>query len=347
MKPARVGIPLLLGVAAFAGCARPAGPVFPRVDPPIVFPPPPDVARIEYVGELRTDRDLKPAASGWKVLGEALTGPPPERAVSAPAGIFVTDAQRVYVTDPPQRCVHLFELESRIYRAWTTAGPQPLGIPADVAAHAGRVYVTDSARGVVDVFDESGGFLKTWSGLKLQRPVGIAIDAARGRFFVVDAAAHQCIVASVDGEEIGRFGSRGDAPGQFNFPTFVAFDPALGVLVTDSMNARVQRFDADGRFVDAFGRKGDGAGDLSLPKGVACDRGEHIYVADAHFENVQVFTPQGRLLFAFGREGQAPGQFWLPSKIVIDSRRRLWVADSYNRRVQVFQLRAVETEQAI
>ena len=75
-----------LGVAAFAGCARPAGPVFPRVDPPIVFPPPPDVARIEYVGELRTDRDLKPAASGWKVLGEALTGPPPERAVSAPAG---------------------------------------------------------------------------------------------------------------------------------------------------------------------------------------------------------------------------------------------------------------------
>jgi DNA-binding beta-propeller fold protein YncE len=321
-----------------AGCGRPAGPVFPPVDPPIVFPSPPEIARLRYVGQLQSEADLAPAVSGLQALKTAISGPETPRAVSAPAGLAVSPAERAYVADPPLRCVHLFDLNKRTYRALAQAGAEPFVTPADVALIDGRLYVSDAGRAVIDVFSETGEYQTTWRHLSLTRPVGLTAAPAVGRLYVIDAGRHECIGLSLDGRELVRFGGRGDEPGEFNYPMFAAFDERLGLVVADSLNFRIQRFDPDGGFIHAFGRKGDGAGDFALPKGVAVDTRGHLYVSDAHFENIQIFDADGRLLMTFGGEGQQPGQFWLPAKIVIDDRQRLWVADGYNRRVQVFEI---------
>ena len=322
-----------------SGCAaRPPGEIFPQIDPPVVFPPPPDTARIRYVGSLSTDRDLKPGVSGWQRFKRAVKGPTPARSISAPSGLAVSSAERLYVTDPPLRCLHVFDLAARRYRAIFDAGGIPLSVPADVAVAEGRVYLTDAGRAAIHVYTESGDFVTSWTGLNLTRPVGIAFDEETRRLYVVDAGKHQCVGYSLDGKERVRFGRRGTEPGALNFPTFVTCHPNLGIIVSDSLNFRVQRFDPDGRLTGGFGQKGDAAGDFALPKGVAVDAREYIYVADAHFENIQVFDPEGKLMMAFGGEGQAPGRFWLPAKIVIDAKQRLWIADTYNRRIQVFQL---------
>lgn len=324
--------------AALAGCARPAGTLFAPVFPPIVFPPPPDAGRIAYVGQLTTSADLKAAVSSWEAFTTALSGQKNERSISAPSGLAVTSSNKLALTDPPMRCLHIFDLEARSYRQVGSAGATPFAAPADVAAAEGKLFVSDAGRGSVSVFSESGDFQTTWSGIKFVRPVGMAYADDLHRIYVVDAGGHAVIGVSPDGAEQVRFGHRGSGEGELNFPTYVAYSPKLGVVVADSMNFRVQLFSPDGTYRGSFGKKGDGAGDFSLPKGVAVDPEQHIYVADANFENVQVFDPEGHLLFAFGSEGQKPGQFWLPAKIAIDARRRLWVADSYNRRVQMFRL---------
>lgn len=332
----------LVGSAASTstvGCARPAGPLFPSVQPPIVFPRAPDIARIQYLGTLRTGRDLHPGTSAWESFRTAITGRSAARGVSAPAGLAVSASDRLYVTDPPQRCLHIFDLASRKYRAVFNAGDTPFAAPADVAAdNNGRIYVTDAGRGTIDVFRETGEHLAAWSDLDLSRPVGIAYHAGARRLYVTDAAGHQCVAVDLEGREQLRFGGHGAAPGQFNRPTFLAVAPDGDLLIADSMNFRIQRFTSDGQHVGTFGQIGDAAGDLSLPKGIAVDDRGNVYVADAHFENVQVFDRAGRLLMAFGGEGREPGRFWLPSGLFIDSQRRLWVADSYNRRIQAFTL---------
>src|SRR5688572_19607435 len=61
---------LLLGT----GCAKPAGVIFPPVDPPLAWPEAPDEARIRYVGQLATSADLKPGQSGVQGFGRALFG---------------------------------------------------------------------------------------------------------------------------------------------------------------------------------------------------------------------------------------------------------------------------------
>ena len=144
------------------------------------------------------------------------------------------------------------------------------------------------------------------------------------------------VIVGFNGEYLGAFGARGDGPGQFNFPTNIARGADGRLYVTDTMNFRVQVFDADGGFLSAFGKLGDGAGDFDKPKGVAVDSAGHVYVVEGLNDVVQIFDESGRLLLAFGGSGSGDGQFWLPSGIAIVN-DLVYVADSANRRVQMFE----------
>jgi sugar lactone lactonase YvrE len=150
-------------------------------------------------------------------------------------------------------------------------------------------------------------------------------------------------VLSYDGQMLNRIGSRGTGLGQFNYPTNLALDSTGRLFVSDSLNFRVQVFDADLRPVRTIGKKGDLPGYFAQPKGIALDTENHLYVLDAQFENVQLFNPMGQILMDFGEEGHGPGQFWLPPSIFINQTpstanpaNRIYIADSYNRRIQVF-----------
>jgi DNA-binding beta-propeller fold protein YncE len=144
------------------------------------------------------------------------------------------------------------------------------------------------------------------------------------------------VMLGFDGTMRESFGSRGTEPGQFNFPTNIARAADGRLFVTDSMNFRVQIFDADGQYVRAFGRVGDGWGDFNKPKGVAVDSNGHIYVVEGLNDVVQIFDDTGHLLLVFGGSGTGSGQLWLPSGIAIVN-DVVYVADAANRRVQMFE----------
>ena len=109
------------------------------------------------------------------------------------------------------------------------------------------------------------------------------------------------------------------------------------ILVTDSLNFRVQIFSSAGKYLDEFGEAGQMPGFFSRPKGIANDSDGNIYVVDALFDNIQIFSDQGTLLMDYGGPGQYFGKFWLPSGIAIDNTDKIYVADTYNKRIQIFQ----------
>jgi DNA-binding beta-propeller fold protein YncE len=327
---------LLVAGAVVGGCARPMGILFEPVDPPRVWPPPPDTSRIELVGAISESTDLKAAQSAKEAFLAVLRGPRPPIRFVGPHGVAVEAERLVAVADAAGAAVHIVDLVDRTHVIVSGFGDERFGTPLGVTWAGDTLYVSDARRGELIELSAKGEFRRRLGTDVLQRPVGVAYVAPRDQLYVVDGNAHCLVVLDRDGRLVRRIGGPGVAPGLFNYPTHVCC-AGERLLVADSGNFRVQLLDLEGNCDRTIGQKGDGAGDFALPKGVAFDSDGHVYVVDAHFENVQIFDTQGRLLMAFGEEGRDMGRFWLPAGVAIDGDDRIWVADAGNRRLQVFR----------
>lgn len=303
-----------------------------------VWPSPPQTPRIKYRGSISRPSDIGMKKSWLKKTMDALFGKEEAREMLLrPYGIFAGN-ERIYVTDPGIRLLHVFDRKEKKYFTITRAGKEDLLSPIGVAADKnGEIYISDSLLKRVLLFDREGKYLRDIGSTDLfMRPAGIAIDEER--LYVVDTHGHKIFVFSKkDGSFLFSFGKNGSGRGDFNYPTNIFIDKDGLLYITDSMNFSVQMFEKDGRFVSAFGRYGDGSGDFSKPKGIAVDSDGNIYVADALFDTVQIFHKDGRLLLSFGSTGRGSGQMILPAGLFIDEKDIIYVADSYNNRVQIFQ----------
>jgi DNA-binding beta-propeller fold protein YncE len=323
------------------GCAKPAGPVFPPLANPPVWPGGSEKPRVKYVGQLVTSADLKPAVGFGEGISNAIFGKKAIFSMLSPYAVCTDGADRLFVADSNAQLVHVFNLKTRKYERWTPDNPEkrfamPVGLAWDPQGQGGRLFVSDSVAAKVYIFDSAGKQVGTTADGVFQRPAGLAYDPRTQRLYVADTAAHHVVILSPAGVPLVVLGSRGTRPGYFNFPTNVALDSQGRLYVSDSLNFRVQQYSPDYRMVRVIGKKGDMPGYFGQPKGVAVDSQDHLYVVDANFEAVQVFDSDGRLLMDFGSEGHKQGEFWLPAGVYIDRSNRIWIADTYNRRVQVF-----------
>jgi len=323
---------------ALPGCGpRPAVPWAPAKEA-AAWPEPPDPPRVQYLGAMSAGQALRFATSTGARWLDFLVGSPRFR-LGAPHGIAV-DATMLAIADSGNGAVHVIEKQKRSYRVIAAAGDTALECPIGLAAGGrGDLFVADAALARVFRLGLRGELLEEIQE-KFVRPTGVVHDAARGRLHIVDSGAHA--VLTFEPREarwalVRRLGARGEGPGTFNFPTHAAVDAQGRLYVADSLNHRIQRFDADGKLLGAFGQAGDGTGDFAKAKGVAVDSDGHLYVADSLYDVVQIFDRDGRFLLSFGGSGQEGGSLWLPTGIFIDAEDRIYVADSGNARIQVYQ----------
>jgi DNA-binding beta-propeller fold protein YncE len=175
-------------------------------------------------------------------------------------------------------------------------------------------------------------------------PVGLALDTTNRFLYVVDTQQDQVIVYDADTLKLlRRIGTGGKnhfltTPGDFGAPQGVALDNDGNVYVTDTLNNRVEIFDADGNFISEFGKHGDGPGYLARPKGIAIDGDGHIWVADEVEDRLQVFNREGQLLTYIGQgHGNLPGQFKALVGVAIDKQNRVFTTEQYPGRLQMFR----------
>lgn len=342
----RAGPVCVLLALFIAGCAGPT-PVMRYEhadDARYRWPSAPDVARYTLVGQLTGEANFPaPEAQtfGRRVLGwlAGLSGTRKEPVVmQRPQSGFVDAEGRIYVTDVSRAAVMVFDQPAGRLLVWRAAGQMAhFDTPVGIAPGAdGEILVADAELKIVVRLSHDGEPLGGIGRGVLTRPVGVARDAARGRIFVADSQAHDVKIFSDAGELLGRIGSHGEGAGQFNGPTYLTYaDDRL--IVTDTLNSRVQVFDADGVFVREFGRRGLFVGDLPRPKGVAVDTRGNVYVVESYYDHLLVFSDKGELLLPIGGSGSGIGEFYLPAGVWTDQRDRVYVADTFNGRVMIFQ----------
>ena len=125
----------------------------------------------------------------------------------------------------------------------------------------GCVFVVDkTAR--IQRFSADGAFECLWRmpEFKNGKPTGLYVDQ-ENRVWVPDTHYARVICFDRDGGELFRFGSAGEGPGEFVFPTAVLVDPDGFIYVGEyGGNDRISKFDSDRKYLFSFADRSLGEG---------------------------------------------------------------------------------------
>jgi DNA-binding beta-propeller fold protein YncE len=350
--PARAGAAAVVLAVLVSACAAPGPRIlhFGMQDAPegrrLMWPAAPEVPRFMYAGQLLGEANFKapPAAEdgiggAMRRLAAFIVGEQAPTVLQRPQSGTVDATGRILVTDASRQAVFVFDPVAGELLVWDKAdGLANFIAPIGIASAAdGQILVADAQLGIVARLDARGNPGRAIGRGVLKRPTGLAYDPARKRIFVADTYMHDVKVFDDDGQLLKVIGHQGEAPGEFNFPTFLAF-ARDELYVADTMNSRIQVF-ADGgdRWRSSFGARGLFVGNLVRPKGVAVDSDGNIYVVESYYDHLLVFNRDGEFLMAIGGLGQETGKFYLPAGAWVDSHNRVFVGDMFNGRVVVFQ----------
>lgn len=305
----------------------------------MIWPPPPEKARIKLLKVIQGPRDVVTAPSGTvNRMFEFIVGAREDYLdFYTPQCIAADGNGLLFIADPSVGLIHAYNLARKEVNYIFQAGEKKLIRPVGVALDGkGHLYVTDSLLGSVFKLRLDGSLVAELDGRgKLKAPAGIALTS-KGEKVVADLQANKVFIFGADDTLLRELPGTDLAEG-LRMPIYVAVDAADTIYVTDTMNFTVRVFDSAGKYVSSIGRIGDSPGSFARPKGVAVDSDRNIYVMDSILSNFQIFNQQGQLLLYVGQEGALPGEMMLPSGIFIDQNDRIYVSDTFNHRIQIYQ----------
>jgi DNA-binding beta-propeller fold protein YncE len=282
----------------------------------VVFPPPPDEARIQYLTSFGSESDL----GGQSKFNQFIMGEQKIlRPITKPYGVTMRGG-KIYVCDTQAANVCIVDVNKRTLRPFKPIGQAALKMPINVAADDdGTFYVTDSGRKQVLIYNKEGELLEALGKKGEMEPCGIAL--AGDRLYVSDLANH-CVRVYEKATRKLLFSAprdRADAKAIPFGPTNIAIDQKGQIYVSDSRGFAVKIYDAEGNFVRSVGDLGVTPGQFTLNKGIGVDREGRFYVVDAAAPVVQLFDDQGRLLMWFGEpKSSGPAGLYLPAGLTVD-----------------------------
>ncbi len=283
----------------------------------IIFPPPPDTARIQYLTKFSNSLDVTGGKSSFMeyVAGEEDKGNP----IIKPYGIKIHKG-KIYICDTILGGLEIIDLNEHTFEYFQPKGfgtiKKPINVDVD---DKGNIYVADAERREVVVFDKDLNYINSFGNAGELKPTDVFFHD--NKIFVANILNHRIEV--YDTTNFNHLYNLPDTnytyedPGYLNSPTniFVTNDM---LYVSDFGAFKIKKFTLNGEFVDTVGTYGKGLGQFVRPKGIAVDREDRLYVVDAGFENVQIFDKKGNLLMFFGGTYKGPGGMWLPAKVIID-----------------------------
>jgi DNA-binding beta-propeller fold protein YncE len=162
---------------------------------------------------------------------------------------------------------------------------------------SGNIYAVDQGNDVVDEFDQTGTFVRQFTGAgtpsgSFGSIAGVGVDDATGNVYIVDSADNAVDEFSSTGTFVGQLTGAGTPAGSFNTPQGVAVDASGDVYVTDGGNHVIDKFGPDVILPDVTTGQATNIGPSSAtlngtvnPDGIQLTDCRFDYVDDAHYNS--------------------------------------------------------------
>ena len=196
------------------------------------------------------------------------------------------------------------------------------------------MYIVDRMARIQHL-DKNGKCIKSWRmpSYAQGKPVGLSVGKDKN-LYVPDTHYARIIVFSPDGKIIREWGSFGTGPGQFTYPTDIAFDDQDHIYVSEyGDHDRIQVFDGNGKFLYQFGKFGQGNGEFSRPQSMLIEK-DIMYITDACNHRICVFKTDGTWIRNICQLGSGPGDLRFPYGLDQDAFGNLVVCEFGNNRIQ-------------
>jgi DNA-binding beta-propeller fold protein YncE len=265
--------------------------------------------------------------------------------------------ERIFVSDSGTGLITAIGSDNRVvFRVGGSGANQwdferLLGFAVD---DAGYIYAADAYRGEIVVFSPRGVFQRV---IKLEEKVrdyfgeelfkkypwfrfGI-VDVeilSDGSLVVVDNPNGWFYILNTEDRLIRVVGEKGFAESNMHNPTFAVVNQDGTVIVSDTLNSRLQVYRLNGSHVGSFGGRGLGIGQFLRPKGVALGSYGEIYVADSQQNVIQVFDSDREFLSLLGDDRGLPIDLGSPNGLVFVEPDLLMVVERLSSRVKVLRL---------
>lgn len=254
--------------------------------------------------------------------------------IRTPVRIAIDQPGNIFVADPRGGGVLKYDHTGAFIKRFQLKGVRGIAVMpgGDIVVSRGNLVV---------VLDSESGMEKFKLGQgtgQFKLATGIAVDDT-GRIFIADSIDNcvqvfsptgvpVALPAAAAGKPSNSFGTFGSQSGQFSLPTGISFEKiSRQLVITDSLNGRLQFFTPSGIFRKTIGSKGVGPLSFSSPQSVAFEYTKdaspslfRMYVVDAFQSEVQVIDPSGvgSYLSTIGGYGVDPGRLVVPSDVLFD-----------------------------
>lgn len=281
----------------------------------VIFPPPPDTARIQFLTKISNSQDIvKPRSK----FAEFILGKNQVIEILKPYGICVKFG-KIYITDTGIAGLTVINLEKRDYSQFIPRGRGQLRTPVNCFVDdRDYLYVADSKRNQVVVFNKERNYINAIGDTGTFKPTDVFVyddkvfvtNIKNNKIFVYNNDSINTFLYSFPESEVGNE--------DFLYSPANIYVRNNKVYVSDIGGFNVKVYTIDGKYLQTIGTYGRYTGQFTRNKGVAVDEDENVYVVDASFDNVQIFNKEAQLLMFFGGVYAGPGYMWLPAKVTID-----------------------------
>ncbi len=281
----------------------------------IIYPPPPDTARVQYLTSISSSADIEGKQSKFSkfVLGEQTP-----LTISKPYGIEIRFG-KIYLCDAGARLIVIIDLEQQKFLYFIPEGKGQLKKPINCYVdEKGYLYVADIERKQIVIFDKDGKYVNAVGEKENFKPSDVFVSD--NKIWVCNLADNKINVFNNEGdyELINSFPNSEKTDDDFLFSPVNFQVTNDKVYVSDFGGFKTMIYNDKGNFISSIGSQGKAPGKFLRPKGIAVDKDENVYVVDAAFENAQIFDKDGNVKMYIGGHNANNGDMSLPAQIVID-----------------------------